>query len=87
MYYDISTNGDKYETMMPTIINSPQLLLERKCAMSTITSHDIYKERILCKQKLDAWTKITYDHCQSNENNRSKTNNVKICKQKKCYMN
>jgi hypothetical protein len=54
MYYDISTNGDKYETMMPTIINSPQLLLERKCAMSTITSHDIYKERILCKQKLDA---------------------------------
>ncbi len=78
MYYNILTNGDKYETMMPRIINSPQLLLKRKCAMSTIISHDIYKERILCKQKLDAWTKITYDKCQSNDNNRGKTNNVKM---------
>jgi hypothetical protein len=85
MYYGISTNGDKYETMMPTIINSPQLLL--KCAMWTITSHDIYKEGILCKQKLDARTKITYDQCQNNDNNKGKTNNVKMYKQKKCYMN
>jgi hypothetical protein len=61
MYYGISTNEDKYETMMPTIINSPQLLIYKKCAMSTITSRDIYKEGILCKQKLDAQTKITYD--------------------------
>ncbi len=87
MYYIISTNGDKHETMMSTIINSPQLLLKRKCAMSTITSQDIQKEKILCKQKLDAQTKITYDQCQSNDNNRGKTNNVKVCKQKKCYMN
>lgn len=55
--------------------------------MSTITSQDIQKEKILCKQKLDAQTKITYDQCQSNDNNRGKTNNVKMCKQKKCYMN
>jgi hypothetical protein len=51
--------------------------------MSTKKFHDIYKERILCKQKLDARTKITYDQCQSNDNNISKTNNVKMCKQKK----